>query len=199
MNSSFVLFAIEIRHAGRTWVVWRRYRQFEQVRKALMSKVAAARRPLPPKGIGLHMTSKQASAERRAALEAWLQPVMQEGAALAHPAFLDFIGFPGPECETKSSSYSSPVGASAEITERHRDLPDEPKRGSDADTPRSRSSLAGSKDVARSLPDWLDSIKLGCACCHSSCACEYPTRARATFLLTFRTFRLRRGAIRRCI
>ena len=105
-NATFLQFAIEVRHVGRTWIVWRRYRQFENVRKALGPQSVAARTPLPPKGIGLHMTSKLVAAERRAALEAWLRPVMQEGAALAHPAFLDFIGFPGPEPEVRAGWYA---------------------------------------------------------------------------------------------
>ena len=87
---------LQVQHAGKTWVVWRRYRQFAAVRGTIAAQSAPASHQLPPKRLAWHATSRQIAAERRTALEGWLHEVILDPAALAHPAFLDFIGFPGP-------------------------------------------------------------------------------------------------------
>ncbi|KAL1520128.1 hypothetical protein AB1Y20_023600 [Prymnesium parvum] len=163
MSNSYLLFAIEIRHAGRAWVVWRRYKQFEHVRKALAARCVAARAPLPAKGVGLHVTSKPAAAERRAALEAWLRPVLLEGAALAHPAFLEFIGFPGPDAEGKSlaadgeAQAASPRPSEAE----HQSAAGGPPAVAPASAPPREEGGLRAAGEESSLHRWLEAIKPG--------------------------------------
>ena len=94
---SHIAYCIQLQRSGASWVVWRRYSEFVQLRLELMPTVVAARQPLPPKHGGLHGASSDVVRERMPALEAWLGRLLQDEPAMRHLALLEFLGLAGQE------------------------------------------------------------------------------------------------------
>ena len=90
-KKNYILFEIKIYTPYKSWVIFKRYSEFEQLKKQLDSKKLKNIPQLPPK---LLFINEQKLNERQLGLEEFLNELFKNINILKNPIILDFIQYP---------------------------------------------------------------------------------------------------------
>lgn len=90
-KKNYILFEIKIYTPYKSWVIYKRYSEFEQLKKQLDSKKLKNIPQLPPK---LLFINEQKLNERQLGLEEFLNELFKNINILKNPIILDFIQYP---------------------------------------------------------------------------------------------------------